>query len=75
MLPDAPGLSHSLPAVNCDFGIRFDWDNNQHGYWRARTLLFRRKASTEVLGYFHLSLRDRVPITKTTGGVPGLVLW
>jgi hypothetical protein len=29
MLPDAPGLSHSLPADNCYFGVRFDWANTQ----------------------------------------------
>jgi hypothetical protein len=26
MLPDAPGLSRSLPADKCYFDIRFDWE-------------------------------------------------
>jgi hypothetical protein len=34
MLPDAPGLSHSLPADKYCIGVRLDWVIHKHGYWR-----------------------------------------
>jgi hypothetical protein len=37
MLPHAPGLSHSLRADNCYFGVRFDWGNAQTWLWAYNT--------------------------------------
>ncbi len=34
MLPDAPGLSHSLPADNHYIDVRLDWVIRKRGYWR-----------------------------------------
>src|SRR5258708_20829491 len=33
-LPNAPGLTHSLPADKYCIGVRLDWAIHQRGYWR-----------------------------------------
>jgi hypothetical protein len=44
MLPQAPGLSHTLPADNYYIGVRLDWVIHQYEYWPPHGL----EASSEM---------------------------